>query len=1530
MATLRGSGLAAARISSVVFAGKKDSPRKAFLRFPFQCLPRFSDIFTRSDSGCSLNAPRGVATRADPETSSNSCLSLSRSLSSESLFPSQSTLDSPSLFYSRSSFPSGCQRCSAPQTSENFVSLRRRRVLRCLGDSRGSCAADTSPGGACDKDREDLRALSGCSDIDAQSDASAPSDEWRRRPSRSSPPVRVPRSFSSFAAFARSRVCLLQSTWYLSPRPVDAALSPASLSFARSSTGAFSSSAAASTSVSSSGPPTLVLSSVRRLVRLARFLDRHPALVVVTPHLLQLAEERHPASEQFLAALMPLWSPSAFVAGASPLPAPRPPHAPLPPKLARAPAPVREETPPLPLGDSPVLRFFRQKDARSGEPVCAPVTPGKEARLSAPSPVSPLGVSVAQLVCSYIRRDASTRRGKMGGREQLRAEDLEGSLEFIWATSRLFSRLQFLAYDCTRKLHAPLCLLVPPDAGRLPEASVSRPGSLPAGLVSGAPGETPGVSCSEGGAPHARVGPPPESVSSSGAAPSTRSLDLSVDDVRAAHKLEERLVGLLALARVTRDGPVSSSPLSSTLVAVDSALREAETARLRLRDEEEEPCPTQADLDEALDCLLLPPYRFRDFEETLRLSAALHLVRVKPVKPRGRKPGEARERSQAQARWSDRQREEEPSSAEGTGQAKENAVSTVTTQRERHRQETEAVPCRVSRRCPSEENEVETRDDAHDEPLCREQKVGRHPSVLESRRLHAAKEVKHAGSGEAPATALRRGLLLLAHPLICDSWERAVVLVTHVSRRGYVEGVILNKRRAWRPSAWALDVAPSTQSRGDPKSRPASARSGVSALDACRLPENLMMLGDSAGGPISGAALLPGVSPLPASFSNFVAHMPRQLRLLQHARNNLEKALTLSSSVTGSTASCGSCRSELALTSSPSSSPNSAPSQSPPSAALSASPSPPFASLSPSLRVRGAWAEQLLSRASVALAFHAVEAWKAKEATAERLARVVEEMATDLLDAVDFQVSRSTSSLAAAHAAELRSEAPFLVRLLNWYRQREEGTGESLSLERRPEAYSLSAGLTSPTVAAEPAKAASPFLAVAPEVSGDSRQDGDSRMSPRQDTLLVSFLASLPYGAVSSAQAAAAAQKARRDAALARFLSPKPPGTSDESAPACRADAEARTREERTAEERTGEERTGEERPHAVSAGPAETGGRSACSRVEDARGEAAAEKEGDSSRLGEEAAEEKQGEAEKGALSSVGETVMGRKWREPREEDKATDISLLLDRYSFGGPVAGLTVLHNSAERGTVDVCLRGVFLGTRPGRGRPDAGAANAGEATGLFTCRQTAELREKQGRGERKGDRGEEKAEHGDKKGDRGEKCEEGQATGSCEEKKRECDVQREKDETEKSVAAARVSSRSGCSFRDCEAEGPASRETAEGSPVFLSRVFLGKASWSPGQLEREIEKGAWVVVGCTDSGVMQEIVFGREPSAPGGAPGGHTPPSEEHLWRRVLSALAANPASGPQAGLFEAMSRWPSCLARETNFDDSEDDEDLDAV
>ncbi|KEP64501.1 UNVERIFIED_CONTAM: hypothetical protein HHA_293330 [Hammondia hammondi] len=1372
--------------------------------------------------------------------------------------------DSPSLFYSRCSFPPGSQRES------------------------------------CDKDSQELLTHPGWTNIDAQPEASAPSDEWRRRPSRSSPRVRVPRSFSSFATLASSRVSLLQSTWHLSRRPVDAALSPASLSFTRSSTGPFSSSAAASPSVSSGEPPTLVLSYVRRLARLARFLDRHPALVVVTPLLLELDEERHPAAQQFLAALKPLWSPSAFVAGASPLPAPRPPHAPLPPDLARTLAPVREETP-LPLADSPVLRFFRQKDALSGQPVCAAVTPGKEPRLSAASPVSPLGVSVAQLVCSYIRRDAATRSGKTAGRERLRAGDLEDSLEFIWATSRLFSRLQFLAYDCTRKLHAPFCLLLPPDAGRLSEPSVSLPPSLPATRVSVSPVETPGVSSSDE-APHARVGPPPESFSSARAAPSTRNLHLSVDDVRAAHKLEERLVSLLALARGARDRPVPSSPLSSTPVAFDSALREGETARLRLGDQEEESCPTQADLDEALDSLLLPPYRFGDSEETLRLSAALHLVRVKPVKPRGRKPGEAREKGQVQACWWDRRREEEPTSAEGRGQAKANAVPTVTTQRERHRQETEAVACRVTRRGTSEEDEVETRDDVHDEPASREQKVGRHPSGLESRRLHGAKEVNHARSGEAPATALRRGLLLLAHPLICDSWERAVVLVTHVSRRGYVEGVILNKRRAWRPAAWTLESAPSTQSRGSPKSRTACARSGVSALDACHLPEKLMMLGDSADGPNSGAALLPGVSPLPTSFSSFVAHMPRQLRLLQHARNNLEKALTHSSLVTDSTSSCGSSHSELALASSLCSSPNSAPSHSSPSpslsaspsspfssSSLSASPSSPFSSSSPSLRASGALAEQLLSRASVALAFHAVEACKAKEATAKRLARVVEEVATDLLDAVDFQASRSTSFLAAAHAAELRSEAPFLAQLLNWYRQREEGKRDSLSLEIRPEAFSLSAGLASPVEAAEAAESASSFLAVAPGVSGDAKQDGDSHVSPRQDTLLVSFLASLPYGAVSSAQAAAAAQKARRDAALARFLPAKARGTtSDEGVPECNANPGART---------------AKEPPHAVAAGPAETGERSACSRVEGERGEAA-EKEGDSVRPGEETAEANlKGEAEKGAVSRVGEHGMGRKWREREEENGATDISLLLDRYSFGGPVAGLTVLHNSAERGSVDVFPRGVFLGTRPGRGRLDARAASACEAADLSTGRRTAEPREKKGRGgEGRGDYGEEKEEHGDKKkkGDRREKCEEGeQAKGSREEKKRECDEQREKD------------------------------ETAEGSPAF-SRVFLGKASWSPGQLEREIEKGAWVVVGCTDSGVMQEIVFGRERSAPGGAPSGHTPPSEEHLWRRVLSALAANPASGPQAGFFEAMSRWPCCLSRETDFDDSEDDEDLDAV
>ncbi|CBZ49529.1 conserved hypothetical protein [Neospora caninum Liverpool] len=1274
------------------------------------------------------------------------------------------------------------------------------------------------------------------------------------------------------------------------------ALSPVRLPFARSSCLAFSSAPApAASTAPAGGSASLVMPSVRRLLRLSRFLDRHPALLVLSAHL-ELDEERYPAAQHFFAALEPLRSPSAGGVSASGLPPPRPPHSPLPPELAPRRRPRSQETDSSPSVESPVLRFFRREAASRKALVSSPrheTQTVSSMSLSASTPVP--GPSVTQLVCSYLRRSGGNEnRREKRGCERLHPEDLEGSLVFIWEVSRLCSRLQFSAYECTRKLHAPLCLLLPPDARWSQLASLQSSSTPPEQRsCSSSPCDarlpvTAAESSEEATAARFQIRSPCLPAASPTASPAD---GLTAEDVRAAHALEESLVRLLSLARDSRAGTAVATAAASP--------RAGATARACLREADaDDPRPTAAQLDEAVDALLLPPHRWT-VDDRARFAATLHPLRLtkRVARPRRKACEGVRERGQSKPLAQEFARVEEPA----TAGKREPANDWTEAKSDCETGATESGLSTGAEMCADDGNGAAARET----PESREE-TERYPSALEAktpaevRRPQAEKDSESAhrrpSAEPTAATALRRGLLLLSNPLTCDMWERAVVLITHVSRRGCVDGVILNKRRAWRPLAWSSAASEASALRGNDESS-ACTHSRARAFDASRLPEvSSVGAGKDAPSRRARCALLPDGAVLPTSYSSFVAHWPRQLRLLQYARNNLETALTLSS--------------PSSLPSPTSSSLSSSPTSSSPSSLCSPS------SLSSSGRASGLLGEALLSRASVALEFHVNEACKAKEETAETLSRVMEEMATDLLDAVDFPPSSSASFLAAAHASELRSEAPYLVRLLNWYRLREEREKGVLSESSR--AFSLASGVPSHPDAAEhstraaggsplsslgtraPA-ASAPFLAVTPVSVGDAGKGGDAdeESAVRGDggSVIVSFLASLPYGAISPAQAAAAAQKVRRDAALARFL---PPQTGPHKAPA------------------KPEKKTPKYKPtHAEAGHPGEAGGPTAC---------APAAREGGSGGEGEDGGAK---EGQEKSAEEVSETLEeGRgQWRETggrgelggdgsREGGRETDACRLLERYSFGGPVPGLTVLHSTAERGLVEVFPNGVFLGTRrPRRGKstPSAGASEEGD---VASADQT--------------DPGEKTCDLGVKKGEHGTSKDEQEAdpeTGVCRAFSPSACLSSLGCEADFSVAAGEVKEAFDGPTRPVEA-APAAE--AEDSP--LSRTFLGKAAWSPGQLEREIGEGAWILVGCTDSGVMQELVFGDELTARRRrSPGALEAPQrdENELWSRVLSALAASPSSGSHAGLYEAMSRFPLCLARDTGVvDGRESDDDTD--
>lgn len=62
---------------------------------------------------------------------------------------------------------------------------------------------------------------------------------------------------------------------------------------------------------------------------------------------------------------------------------------------------------------------------------------------------------------------------------------------------------------------------------------------------------------------------------------------------------------------------------------------------------------------------------------------------------------------------------------------------------------------------------------------------------------------------------------------------------------------------------------------------------------------------------------------------------------------------------------------------------------------------------------------------------------------------------------------------------------------------------------------------------------------------------------------------------------------------------------------------------------------------------------------------------------------------------------------------------------------------------------------------------------------------------------------------------------------------------------------------------------------GLPDLRSRVFLGYAGWAPGQLEREIAEGSWLVVP-----VSAELLFSE---------------SHERIWEQAVRSLGIEPAT-----------------------------------
>ncbi|PFH38772.1 hypothetical protein BESB_011140 [Besnoitia besnoiti] len=1309
---------------------------------------------------------------------------------------------------------------------------------------------------------------------------------------------------------------------------------------------------ASSSSVSSSSS-CLLLASARRLLRLARFVDRHPSLLfLLAPRLRASSAERLPALETLVTSSWPLGG-SAALRGLRVEARPRS-FPPLPASLAKdAPSLAEEEaasSSPDSHAESPLFQYLCQglppsrltcEDDHRELPRL-PLRPASS-RLesaswaeSAARPAQPRWLT--EFILAHLRGQAGTKGGGGGaaaGAEQLRPETLEGSLEFLWSLSRLLSRVQFSPYFFASELHAPLALLLPPVSSLSPRLSSSAPRApraphddslasplassspqslVPASGASAASPLSPGAEAATQGAAPASPTAPDGAGAASPDAPGLSPADcetspalsraaegapvasaLSEADARARLLLEARLVSLLARSPGAGSYGVSSLSAISAASWSPAGVADAGAALRGAGDASPlERLPSRAELEAATRSLLLPPVQWESEPTRRRFAAALQPLRLAAPEAQPARRGRGR-------------------SACGGG-----------------------VHACESRHAGGEEDARSTRGEREGDASC-QPRQGEGPlrdaAQAQAPRDDAAREQQSAHSGflepagavagAASVSSLRRGHLLLVHPLTADSfWERAVVLITNVTRKGYIEGLILNKRRVWRPSSWdsASPSASSPSGTGSSVSLPPSASPDASR-ELRRRASSPAAEGDACG-PVapSGEAdvprsaplsLLPRVCFLSTSYSNFVANAPRQLRLLEALQGQVDQAAARVGGVAPSDAPV--C---------------------PPTRAHSESPVPSAVS-SPSrvAATRVAACRLLIRRAVAALALHAREAAATKARAAETLSRVMEEIATDMLEAVDApRASASPSSaLAASHAADLRREAPYLVHLLQWYRSRElleqraeggagTGGGQAGGAEAQPAlpASSLLPGLPAPhqrrpeprATPSEPdygsvtstLSLSSPLISLtpiqsAPEAGAETHAraedtallSGASRRGKDSDTLIVSFLAALPYGSISPAQAAAAAQKTRRDAALARFLPLQTEASAPEYEPmGAAAEAEKPRRE-------------GEEAGAALAEARFADEGRGEESGVQHLTGE-----EGDfggarQSRLEAETVVEGPGVPTWGA-GGTGEAADGaagsreaarradkRDGRREEQDSRGETYGSVLERYSFGGPVPGLTVLHTNGKDGLVEVFPEGVFAGTRR-EGR-----------------RRVASPRLRSG----------------------GRDLDAQQGPPESGESSRDW-------RTDASSSAAATAAQLGAG-RAAAAGGEGAEKAVEStqSDCFLvgrearavrCRRFLGKASWRPGQLERELERGMWILVGCADSSVMQDIVFSEAPvicAAENSAVSGETGSDENDLWRCLLSALAARRGDA-EGSLYEAMTRVPLCLATEETDREDEDE------
>ncbi|PHJ22371.1 acr-like protein [Cystoisospora suis] len=608
---------------------------------------------------------------------------------------------------------------------------------------------------------------------------------------------------------------------------------------------------------------SIALPSVRLLLRLARFVDRHPSLLFLLSPRLRFSSERHPSLDAVLSLIL---NPSPFSlyvplprltsrlqpqaqhsSGSTSLSSPRPSFAlPLqgapvfptgsavcpntlvrldaPQSLAASPA-LAATIPPVALKHpSEDLLTYREESWEAQQ---------KRLKRNLP-PAGPL----SPLFRQYLRSSWAGKEENSGSK--FTVSHVEGSLDFIWASIRLLSRLRHCAFDYCRRLETPLPLL-PPTSKEFT--------GVPLGRASSCTRDTHSAPC----LPFPQSGDVDPSHLTTPAGSSSPSFSPSTVFVT-GQKIDHQAHSLLhaALWHAGEEQPHLRDELSGLLpqfTGHQQSITTGEPGRFAPWVSGEDssgrtgPVPV-ACLEESVSALLLPRYSWRNENEQRRYASALHVLYLSKYARSGCGGASAGVRERTDRRSRDRKskgKEDEPRTRDdgagrkdqrviqnGTGCASSDTLepATVGVSHVKGAHDSTASSQGLSSvrsaACSSEASSLSQVPSPPSLPRGSHSSSPEVSSFASASFLPPASRTSSSPSSPIYVSSVKRGQLLVVHPLTFEAtWSRAVVLITHVSRKGYVEGVILNKRRAWLPgdafSTYACNGTPpaATRDEGD-------------------------------------------------------------------------------------------------------------------------------------------------------------------------------------------------------------------------------------------------------------------------------------------------------------------------------------------------------------------------------------------------------------------------------------------------------------------------------------------------------------------------------------------------------------------------------------------------------------------------------------------------------------------------------------------------------------------------------------------